>query len=267
MNISPSSTSGSRPPAACPAEQRFAASDGVGLVWHELGDAGARPVVLLHGLFSNAETNWLKFGHAAEIAGRGFRVVMPDLRGHGQSGAPHEAEAYPPDVLVRDGLELVSHLGLRDYDLGGYSLGGRTALRMAIAGARPRRLIVSGMGLKGMLDVHRRAEHFRRILTGLGSHRQGSPEWFAEAFLKTTGGNPQAMLPLLGSFVDSTEAELRGVDIPTLVLSGAEDRDNGPAEALAEILPQGRYAEVPGNHMSAVTRPELGRAMADFLAA
>jgi len=232
-------------------------------VWYELGEG--RPVVLLHGLFSNAETNWLRFGHAAEIAARDFRVIMPDLRGHGRSAAPREAEAYPPDVLARDGLELIAHLGLGDYDLGGYSLGGRTAARMVIHGAAPRRLIISGMGLRGMLDVHRRADHFRRILTGLGTHQRGSPEWMAEAFLKTTGGDPQAFLPLLGSFVNSTAEELRGIAMPTLVLSGEEDQDNGPAQELADLLPQGRYVEVPGNHMSSVTKPELGRAIAEFL--
>jgi pimeloyl-ACP methyl ester carboxylesterase len=246
------------------AQHSFTASDGASLVWYELGEG--RPVVLLHGLFSNAEMNWLKFGHAAAVAAQGFRVIMPDLRAHGRSAASHDAAAYPPDVLARDGLELVARLGLADYDLGGYSLGGRTAARMAILGAAPRRLIVSGMGLRGMLDVHSRAEHFRRILGGIGTHKRGTPEWLAEAFLKTTGADPQAMLPLLGSFVDSTEEELRAIAMPTLVLAGAEDRDNGPAEALAEILPRGRYAEVPGNHMSAVTRPELGRAIAGFLA-
>jgi len=264
MNIKPSSTAGSEPPEASPASHRFTASDRVELAWHELGKG--RAVVLIHGLFSNAETNWLKFGHAREIAGRGLRVIMPDLRGHGQSAAPHEARFYPPDVLARDGMELIDHLGLTDYDLGGYSLGGRTSARMAIMGARPRRLVISGMGLHGMLDVHRRAQAFRNVLTGLGTHPRGSPAWMAEAFLKTTGADPKAMLPLLDSFVDSTEAELRSIDVPTLVLSGAEDDDNGPAEELAEILPQGRYVEVPGNHMSAVARPELGRAIADFLA-
>lgn len=223
-------------------------------------------MVLLHGLFSNAETNWLKFGHAAAIAGRGFRVILPDLRGHGRSAAPHDPSCYPPDILARDGIELIAHLGLGDYDLGGYSLGARTAARMTIRGARPRRLAIAGMGLRGMVDVHRRADHFRSILTGLGTHARGSPEWLAEAFLKTTGGDPQAMLALLGSFVDSSEAELRGIAIPALVVAGAEDEDNGPAEALAALLPDGRYQEVPGNHMSAVTRPELGRAIADFLA-
>jgi pimeloyl-ACP methyl ester carboxylesterase len=104
------------------------------------------------------------------------------------------------------------------------------------------------------------------VLTGMGSHERGSNEWLAEAFLKTTGGDPAALLPLLGSFVDSTEAELRGIEVPTLVLQGEDDRDNGSAEALAELLPDARYVEVPGNHMSAVTRPELGRSIADFLA-
>jgi pimeloyl-ACP methyl ester carboxylesterase len=117
-----------------------------------------------------------------------------------------------------------------------------------------------------MLDVNRRADAFRNVLTGLGTHERGSPAWMAEAFLKTTGVDPQAMLPLLDSFVDSTEDELRELRIPTLVGSGAEDDDNGPAQELAEILPLGRYESVPGNHMSAVTRPELGRAIADFLA-
>jgi hypothetical protein len=50
-----------------------------------------------------------------------------------------------------------------------------------------------------------------------------------------------------------------------LVLSGEDDRDNGPSEELADLLPQGRYVSVPGNHMSAVTKPELGQAMAEFL--
>jgi len=248
-----------------PTTHLFTASDGIELAWHELGEG--RVVVLLHGLFSNADMNWIRFGHAAEIASRGFRVVMPDLRAHGQSAAPHEPAAYPPDILARDGLELIAHLGLADYDLGGYSLGARTAVRMAILAARPSRLVISGMGLRGLLDTGARSDHFREVLTGMGGHRRGSDEWLAEAFLKTTGGDPKALLPLLGSFVDSREEELRAVGAPALVLAGAEDQDNGPAHELAELLPNARYVEVPGGHMSAVTRPELGRAIADFLAA
>lgn len=250
--------------ASSPTKHVFTAPDGVALAWHELGEG--RPVVLLHGLFSTAHVNWIKFGHAAEIADRGFRVIMPDLRGHGDSAKPHDPAAYPPDILAHDGLALIDHLDLRDYDLGGYSLGARTSIRMAVLGARPHRLIDSGMGLQGLLDVHKRSARFKQILINLGKHERGSPEWMAEAFFKTNGGDPEAMLPLLDSFVDTTEAELRAIDIPTLVLAGVDDDDNGSSAAVAEILPQGRLVEIPGNHMSAVTKPELGRAMADFLA-
>jgi pimeloyl-ACP methyl ester carboxylesterase len=253
--------------ASSPIRHVFTAPDGVELAWHELAEApGARPVLLLHGLFSNAETNWIRFGHAAHIAAAGMRVIMPDLRGHGTSEKPHDPAAYPADILADDGLALIAHLGLADYDLGGYSLGGRTAVRMVVKGASPRRLVVSGMGLDGLLHTQGRSAHFKRILEGLGTHERGSPEWLAEAFLKTTGGDPAAMLPLLDSFVDTSEEALRALAIPTLILSGADDQDNGSAAALADLLPDGRYVEVPGNHMSAVTKPELGAALADFLA-
>lgn len=250
--------------ASSPIRHAFTAPDGVELAWQELGEGP--PVVLLHGLFSDADTNWIRFGHAAEIAGRGLRVIMPDLRAHGTSAKPHEPAAYPPDVLAEDGLALVAHLALTDYDLGGYSLGARTAVRMVARGATPKRLIIAGMGLQGLTSTAARGEHFKAILKGLGTHARGSPEWLAEAFLKTTGGDPKALLPLLDSFVDTGEAELRAIAIPTLVLSGADDHDNGSAEALAALLPRGEYVEVPGNHMSAVTGAELGRALGDFLA-
>ena len=251
--------------ASSPVKHSFASFDGVELAWHELGEG--RPVLLLHGLFSDASTNWIRFGHAAENAGRGFRAIMPDLRAHGDSAKPHDAGSYPPDVLAHDALALVEHLGLTDYDLGGYSLGGRTCVRMMAMGAAPRRLIVSGMGLQGLLDTGGRAAHFRKILTSLGTFERGSPEWMAEAFLKTTGGDPQALLPLLGSFVDTSREELLAIAQPTLVLSGVDDHDNGSSEELARLLQNGRYEEVPGNHMSAVTKPELGRSIASFLAA
>jgi pimeloyl-ACP methyl ester carboxylesterase len=248
-----------------PAKHEFEAPDGARLAWREMGEG--RPVILLHGLFSSAGTNWIKFGHAALVAARGFRVIMPDLRAHGESAKPHDPACYPPDVLARDGLALVEALRLTDYDLGGYSLGARTAVRMAILGARPRRLVIAGMGLEGLTRTGGRSGHFRHILTNLGSFAHGSPEWMAEAFLKTNHGHPQALLPLLDSFVSSTEAELRGIAMPTLVLSGDEDHDNGSAEALAQLLPDARYVEVPGGHMSAVIKPALGQAIADFLAA
>jgi pimeloyl-ACP methyl ester carboxylesterase len=246
-------------------QHSFTADDGERLVWHEMGEG--RPVILIHGLFSNAFTNWVRYGHAARIAAAGFRVIMPDLRGHGQSAAPHDAAAYPPDILVDDGFALIRHLGLTDYDLGGYSLGARTVVRMLVRGAAPRRAVVAGMGLRGLLDTGRRAGFFRDMLTGIGTHPRGSGAWMAEAFLKTTGGDPQALLPLLDSFVDTSMAELERIAVPTLAIAGVEDDDNGSAEELAGAVGYGRYVAIPGNHMSAVLKRELGMEIATFLEA
>jgi pimeloyl-ACP methyl ester carboxylesterase len=243
----------------------FTAPDGVNLGWHETGVGG--PVVLLHGLFSSADMNWIRFGHAAEIAGRGFRVIMPDLRAHGTSEPPRDPAAYPPDILVEDAEALIRHLGLSDYDLGGYSLGGRTVARMLIAGVRPRRAIIAGMGLEGLLDTRTRAEHFREMLQGFGSWERGSRHFMAQAFLKTTGSDPEALMLLLDSFTDSLVAELEAIRVPTLVVQGDEDDDNGSAEALCRLLPDATFVEVPGGHMSCITKPEFGRAIAAFLAA
>ena len=246
-----------------PRTSTFTARDGVELAWHELG--AGRPLVLIHGYFSNAQVNWLRYGHARLLADAGFRVIMPDLRGHGESGKPHDPARYPPDALADDGFDLVAHLGLTDYDLAGYSLGGRTALRMLVRGAAPGRAVLCGMGLDGILDTQGRGGYFREVLTNLGSFERGSSEWMTEAFLKTTGGDPEALLLILDTFVDTGRAELAAIDLPVLVVTGTEDDDNGSGEALAEAIPGARFHAIPGNHMSAVTRPELGRAIADFL--
>jgi len=242
---------------------RFTAPDGVELAYREMGEG--RPFVLIHGFFSNAFTNWIRYGHAARIAEAGFRVVMPDLRAHGDSARPHDPAAYPPDILAEDGFALIRHLGLVDYDLGGYSLGGRTTMRMLVKGARPGRAILSGMGLEGILHTAGRGRFFRNLLTNLGDFPRGSAEWMAEAFLKTTGGDPVALLHILDTFVDTSVEALAAIDLPVQVVTAAEDDDNGSGKDLAAAIPGARFVSIPGNHMSAVTKPELGQAMLDFL--
>src|ERR1700722_17581491 len=209
----------------------FRSRDGLDLAYREMGTG--RPLILIHGYFSTAMVNWVRYGHAAKIAARGYRVVMPDLRGHGDSAKPHDASFYPRDVLADDGLALVEHLKLSDYDLAGYSLGARTTVRMLARGATARRAIVAGMGLEGILHTGGRGSHFRNILTHLGKHKPGSAEWLAEAFMKTVGGDPIALLNVLNTFVDTPLEALSQLETPTLVLTGAEDDDNGSAEALA----------------------------------
>ena len=129
----------------------WTASDGIGLAYHEVGQG--HPVILLHGLFSDANVNWIRFGHAGRIARDGFRVIMPDLRAHGQSGKPHEPEHYPKGILARDLRELVANLGLKDFDLGGFSLGVGAVLfvGLAIGAFAPKANIVGPIGLTGLI--------------------------------------------------------------------------------------------------------------------
>lgn len=243
----------------------FRSRDGLDLAYRELG--AGRPLILIHGYFSTATMNWLRYGHAEKIAARGYRVIMPDLRAHGDSAKPHDKAFYPPDILADDGFALIEALELTDYDLGGYSLGARTTVRMLARGATPARAIIAGMGLEGIVNTGGRGSYFRNILTNLGTFKAGSAQWMAEAFLKTVGGDPVALLHILDTFVDTPSEALHRIETPALVLVGAEDDDNGSGQALATALPRARYVEIAGNHMSAVTKPELGAAMADFLGA
>src|ERR1700741_2306453 len=119
-----------------PTTRYWTASDGVELAYHELGQG--RPVILMHGLFSDANINWIKFGTAARIAEDGFRAIMPDLRAHGLSEKPHGPEHYPKGILARDLRDLIDNLDLIDFDLGGFSLGARTTVEGVGEGLRPR---------------------------------------------------------------------------------------------------------------------------------
>jgi pimeloyl-ACP methyl ester carboxylesterase len=241
----------------------FIARDGARLAYYETGEGPA--VVLIHGLFSNAWTNWVRYGHTQRLVDGGYRVIMPDLRGHGRSEAPHEAARWTPDILVDDGEALLAHLALEDYVLGGYSLGARTTVRMLVRGATPRAAILGGMGLRGLLDTHNRGAFFKKVLEGYGTHPRGSAAWLAEAFLKTTGGDPQALIWLTDTFVDTSAEAIAALDLPVAVISGVDDQDNGAATELADALGHARYYEIPGNHMSAVLKPELGESILSFL--
>ena len=90
---------------------------------HGWGDAGSPPVVCLHGVTAHG-------GRFARLAARlpGFRVVAPDLRGHGLSGwePPWGIETHLVDVL-----ETVDAEGIQRAAWVGHSFGGRLVLELA----------------------------------------------------------------------------------------------------------------------------------------
>jgi len=246
-----------------PTIRNWTASDGVELAYHELGQG--RAVVLLHGLFSDANMNWIKFGHAARIARAGFRVIMPDLRAHGLSGKPHGEQYYPKGILARDLRELIANLALTDFDLGGFSLGSRTTVEGVGEGLSPRKAILGGAGLEGLRNWKRRKDFFIEAIASFDTVARGDPHWLSIQFMKSQKVDRVAAAQLLESFEDAFMNWLQAFTMPTLVVCGDEDDDNGSAEELANVLPNAIFREVPGTHMSSVTKPELGDAIAQFL--
>lgn len=239
--------------------------DGAPLAVHRLG--AGRPVLMLHGLFSEARTNWIRFGHAQKLADAGFEAVMPDFRAHGASAKPHDAAAYPRDVLVRDIFALVEALDLVDYDLVGFSLGARTAARGVIAGLEPRLLILAGMGLEGLAGWNRRSGFFLDAIARFDEVKHGDPAFMAVAFMKTQKVDLVAARLLLESVGDTAPADLEKIAMPTMVLCGTQDRDNGDPVKLAAALPGATHVEIPGTHMSSVTEGAMGDEIVRFLTA
>ncbi|WP_407924967.1 alpha/beta fold hydrolase [Croceibacterium salegens] len=245
--------------------ETFASFDGTELAFHRMGEG--RPLLLLHGLFSDARTNWIRFGHAQRLAEAGFEAIMPDLRAHGHSARPYDSAAYPSDVLVRDAKALVAHLHLGDFDLAGFSLGARTAVRCVLSGLAPRRLVLAGMGLEGLAGWNRRSAFFIDAIDRFAEVKHGDPAFFAVSFMKTQKIDRVAARLLLQAVDDTVESELGGITMPTLVLCGEKDRDNGSPTALAAALPNATIAEIPGTHMSSVTEAALSEEMIRFLTA
>ena len=171
-------------------------------------------------------------------------------------------------MLADDGLALIEHLGLGagEYDLGGYSLGGRIVVRMLARGAQPGRAVVAGQGLAKVSGPQGGGET-QRALTALvdgvaldpGSTAAQIAHWVAQI-----GADPRAMLHVFGSLVPTPEDVLRRITTPTLVVIGDRD-ERSDADELAALLPAGRYARVPGGHGDAFAAPELGAAMTTFL--
>ena len=242
--------------------------DGTRMAIHRIGPkgGGGRPVLLLHGLFSDANVNWIKYGHAAYLAEQGFEAIMPDWRVHGQSDSPTDAAAFPAGVLVKDTFAVVEKLGLTDYDLVGFSLGSRTAISAVIAGLTPRKLIVTGMGLEGLTNWQKRTAFFIDMIDHFDEIKHGDPRFIAKSFMKTQGIDPVAARQLLVNGVDNIDvADLAKITMPTLVLIGDEDRDNGSPERLADAMPDAQVRTIPGTHMSCVLGDPLGVEIARFL--
>lgn len=111
-------------------------ANGIKLAYQEAG-SGA-PVLLLHG-FCGSSAYWEE---VIPLLGQHYRVIAPDLRGHGDSDAP-DGEFYGMEQFAEDLLALLDQLKLDQVSLFGHSLGGYITL--AFAEKYPKRLRAFGL--------------------------------------------------------------------------------------------------------------------------
>ncbi len=239
-----------------------------GLAMHVLVEGAGPALLLLHGFTGSAET-WRPFLPALA---RQHRVIAPDLIGHARTAAPDDAARYRMDECVADLLALLDRLGVEDFAVLGYSMGGRVALHLALAAGERARALVLESASPGILDPEERAARARsdEALAEL-IEREG-----VAAFVERWGSQPlfasQRSLPVevrarlraerLGQRPHGLANSLRGMGagsmepvwnrlgelrLPALVLAGELDEKYVViARAIGERLPQARVALVPG---------------------
>jgi pimeloyl-ACP methyl ester carboxylesterase len=98
-------------------------------VAYEVHGEGERVLVLAHGLLMNRR---MYDALAPEMASRGFRVVLVDLLGHGESDKPDDMRVYSMNSFAKQLAALIEHLELEAPVVGGTSLGANVSLELAV---------------------------------------------------------------------------------------------------------------------------------------
>lgn len=245
--------------------------DGYSLHYEAHGEG--RPVVLLHGITVSFTGNFGAWGWIDALGARGFQAIGLDFRGHGGSDKPHDPAAYGTEALAGDVLALLDHLGIERASLVGYSLGSKVALRLlhaAPARIGPSVLVATGDGLIGhppfdsahVLPQIAEAVSRPEFPADLPSH--AATYW---TFATNVGGDRDAAVAAArASYPPCDVADLAGVDVPVLVVSGEHDPVLGRGPLLAQALPKGRYLEIAGaDHFQLAAHKAVRAAAAEFL--
>ena len=175
---------------------------------------------------------------------------MPDLRAHGASGKPHDPANYPPDILVRDLRELIAHLGLE-----------RVRSRRVFARrAHDHRCGRRGCGRAGRSSPERgwtcsrnwerRCRFFLDAIERFDDARARRSALAVDPVHADDEDRPARRRGCCSQGLGdhpSPEQALAAFTMPTLVVCGSEDDDNGSARELAEALPNARYRGNPGH--------------------
>lgn len=249
----------------------FRATDGVEISYRCWEQDSALPLVLLHhGFVASGRTNWEAPGIVRKLTEAGRRVATIDARGHGSSGKPHDPASYGEDRMAEDVSTLLDVLDEPAVDLVGYSMGAVVAVLTAVRDRRVRRLVVAGVGASvvelGGVDTRvLPAGALRRVLEADDpASVADSPAASFRAFADAIGGDRVALAAHAAS-TRSGPIDVERVAAATLVLVGGDDPLAERPEVLARAVPDGVVRRVPGDHTTALRRPEFAAELIDFV--
>ncbi|MGP0069477.1 MAG: alpha/beta fold hydrolase [Isosphaeraceae bacterium] len=239
-------------------------------------DEGPGPaVVLLHG-FPLSGAMWKE-----QVAGVGsiYRLIVPDLRGHGASPAPEGV--YTMDEMADDVIELLDTLSLdTPVVVGGLSMGGYVALSLVLRyPGRVRGLIL--MDTRAGADSPEAAQKREELAESVIAAGNAGPvveSMMPRLFAKMTLEQRPERVALLREVMENTtprgiagalrgmacrpdrRGDLASIAVPTLVLVGEEDVITPPieAQALADAIPGARLEVVSNSgHMAPYENPAI----------
>lgn len=238
----------------------------------EAGPADGPPLLLVHGWAVSA---YLWRHNIRPLAAAGYRVLAPDLPGHGLSDAPSAAGSYTVDAFARYVLETLDACGVERAAVAGQSMGGKVVVRAALdAPQRVSQLLLYGAVGFGLIPpwqalspliptlpgewiaklIPREVIAFvqHRVYGKLGffTERDVDEYWAPTQFPAVVRAQFQMLQEFQWGLWD--EATLGRLATPTHVLFGTRDRTVRPssAEALVRALPQGRITWIPdGGHV------------------
>jgi len=249
----------------------MATFDSGGVDINYLDEGAGPPVVLVHGFASSLQGNWRGPGIIDALTAAGRRAVALDCRGHGRSGKPHDPAAYDGTQMADDVTALMDHLGIDRADLVGYSMG--AILSASLLVRRPERLrstILAGVGdmlLGGSMPRQRSEAIAAAMEAESGADVADETARGFRVFARQSGNDLAALAAMQrarrGGF---DPAKLHAVALPVMVLVGELDSLVGSGARLAAAMPGAKLVTVPGDHLTAVAKPEFRQAILTFLA-